>query len=79
MPTDEEVSEASSGMRLTRDYLPQLVSAVLKSPPAFQVFPNQQSSSPIQRTSFNIATVSERSEQYCPAGCLKPRRVEDVV
>jgi hypothetical protein len=41
MPTDEEVQEASSGMRLTRDYLPQLVSAVLKSPPAFQVFQNQ--------------------------------------
>jgi phosphatidylinositol 4-kinase len=36
MPTVEELQEASSSSRLVRDYLPQLVSAVLKSPPAFE-------------------------------------------
>lgn len=36
IPTEEEVKEASGSMKLVRDYLPQLVSAVLKSPPPFE-------------------------------------------
>ena len=34
-PTAEEVEDAKNTIRVVRDYLPQLVSIVLKSPPAF--------------------------------------------
>ena len=44
-PSLTEVEEASRSLQLTRDYLPQLVSLLLKSPPAFDT----QLANPIQK------------------------------